>query len=1314
MARDDGRLISAKRAYNRAKEEGNRQEEARWANVIGDILKIRGEYVEALRWFRIDYDISVKYLPQKHLLPTCQSLGEVYLRLQHYNDALIYQKRHLELAKDADDLVEQQRATTQLGRTYHEILLRDDADHLAVRNAKKYFNSSMKLARILKENPPNNKSSFLTEYIDAHNNIGMLENELDNYEGAMSILLEGLRICDEEEVAQDYEGRSRLHNNLGTVYMALRLWDKAREHIENDVLICKRIGHCQGEAKGYINLGVLHFNVQKYEEANLCYHKALRLAKSMEDEHALVAQINENIETAKKAKQILDELKKEDQNFKKLTRKMESAKGTPLERKSLLQQNTSLDILIEKTRMIFAWLKHLEFAKRKKIVARKLCDKEKLGDSYLAIGESYQQLRNFKKSIKWLTKSLEVYKSIGNMEGQALAKVNIGNVLDSDGDWTGALNAFEEGYRIALEANLPSTQLSALQNMHYCYMIRFDNLEEVRRLQLEIDNLKAKNENLDQPIVAMDCCSETDTEGDENLSGCRSKDPSKSNSSRADSFDFVENLNDEAPLISFIQSRKSSPQRKTTNLKQSHVSAKPMDSSPQSLSIPTSSQQTVIGRKRVRMVISDDEDEVEHWKGELHNHPAECVATSDELKNKQSSASSALIFKDELPVTSKCASSSCSMSPKRTNSNEKVIKSLSTDERAIASDFVASGSRCDVDLSVSGSSLHKHKAFSLKLCSSSDDNEKRITFKIENEFMHVEPGLSVIGDKWSMEALKVDLACLYYIQLPEEKRSKGLLPIIKHMKCGGRDLESLEDFETLKEHSGKILVEVSVDGWVQKRLMKLYVDNCKELHETPNMTLLKRLYNSEVEDEVSATNCELQDISVTPLLNSLLTQKTIAMLDFSHNLLGNGTMEKLKQVFTSSEQSYGDLTLDLHCNRFGPTALFQICECPVLFARLEVLNLSGNHLTDACGSYISTILENCKALYSLNIERCSITSRTFQKVADALHDSSVLVHLSIGHNNPVSGNAITNLLAKLANLKRFSELNLNGLKLTKNVVDSLCQLAKTKCLTQLMVGGTGVGNDGAFQITEPFISGGQESIKLDLSSCGLTSTYVHKLSTSTMIHFILELNLGGNTLMQEGSNAIASMLTDQQCSVRVLILNKCCLGLVGVLKIIQALKENESVEELNLADNAVPDTHHLLEPKKSLEYSQPTPSIAESSPTKYDHLEVADSEDEAMELETNVSARQDDSCTSSYKRNSTLLECQYIQELTTAIEMANNLQLLDLSNNGFCAESAETLYRSWSVGSRDGLARKHIKDKTIHFSVVGNQCCRVKPCCRRD
>ncbi|KAH9625678.1 hypothetical protein KSS87_022713, partial [Heliosperma pusillum] len=213
MGKNDLELAEAKRSYRSAKEVGNRREEARWANVIGDILKNRGQYVEAIKWLRIDYEISSQFLLEKDLLPTCQSLGELYLRLEDFNQALNYQKEHLQRANDANDLVEQQRANTQLGRTYHELFFKKE-DHSALHKAKKHFNNAMTLARALKENPPDSKSSFLKEYIDSHNNIGMLDMDLDNLEAAEKILNKGLKICNEEEVSENEDGRSRLHHNL--------------------------------------------------------------------------------------------------------------------------------------------------------------------------------------------------------------------------------------------------------------------------------------------------------------------------------------------------------------------------------------------------------------------------------------------------------------------------------------------------------------------------------------------------------------------------------------------------------------------------------------------------------------------------------------------------------------------------------------------------------------------------------------------------------------------------------------------------------------------------------------------------------------------------------------------------------------------------------------------------------------------------------------------------------------------------------------------------------------------------------------------
>ncbi|XP_056168053.1 protein TONSOKU isoform X4 [Syzygium oleosum] len=1252
MARDEAQFKAAKRAYQSARDEGNRQEEARWANVIGDMLKNRGEYVEALKWLRIDYDVTTKHLPEKHLLPTCQSLGEMYLRLEFFEDALLYQKKHLELARDADDLVEQQRASTQLGRTYHEMFLRSADDHYSIRNAKKYFKSAMKLAKELKENPPTNKSSFLKEYIDAHNNIGMLEIDLDNLVEAQKILSKGLDICDEEEVIEDDDGRSRLHHNLGNVYTELRMWNEAREHIEKDIIICKRIGHCQGEAKGYINLGELHYRVQKYDEAILCYQKALDLAESMEDEDALVDQIKQNINTVKEAIKVMDELRLEEQNFKKLSRKSVSARGTGSERKCLLQQNKSLDCLIEKSSMIAAWLKHLEFAKRKKRIASELCDKEKLSDSYLVIGESYQKLRKFNEALKWYNKSWEIYKSIGNMEGQALVKINIGDVLDCDGNWAGALDSFEEGYRIAVEANLLSVQLSALENMHYSHMIRFDNVEEARRLQLLIDKLKqSESKELEAQKMAGDCCPETDTEGDDYLSNSRSStcsSPLTSNSYKRKLHNTVEELNDDAPLISLLHSKKVSPKFRTAApVEKCGNPVKHMMATSKSSSKSSGEVRKAVGRKRIRLVLSDDE-------GEMHTQAGASMAGPHSMDRAATSGG-----------------------------------------RNEATAAAAQGCR------------------------------QFVSFKIDNELIHVEAESFGSDDEFDIDSVKAELACLYYFHLSKEKRSKGLLPIIQQMIIEGKALPCLETVSSLRDHLGKGVVEVLVNGWVQKPLMKLYVECCEDLSEQPNMKLLKRLYDLEVsEDEVIVSECELQDVSVTPLLNALRVHGTIAMLNLSHNLLGNGTMEKLQQVLQSSGQSYGDLSLDLHCNRFGPTALFQICECPVLFERLVVLNISGNRLTDACGSYISTILKNCRALYSLNVERCSITSRTINKVAEALEAGSMLAQLYIGHNDLISGNAIICLLSKLATLERFSELSLSGLKLSKTVVDSLCQISKRLSLSGIMLGGTNIGTDGALQLSESLPFENQELVKLDLSFCGLTSKYFSRQTIDTLVCGIVELNLGGNLIKQEGISALASVLVHPQCGIKVLILNKCQLELSGVVEIIQALAENDSLKELNLAGNANEEEiksnsqmgPSLIHPASSLECSAAKEiDPAQNGPCtlnrECNQLEVADSEDGQTGIEPDASGV-NQSCASSWERIGAA-ESPFVEKLSMAIGMAKQLESLDLSNNRFSMNAAESFYAAW-LSSRGSLAHRHINKWTVHLSCQANKCCRWRPCCKRE
>uniref|UniRef100_A0ACD5YV70 Uncharacterized protein n=1 Tax=Avena sativa TaxID=4498 RepID=A0ACD5YV70_AVESA len=1326
---EEEEMKGAKRGYREAVAEGNREEEARWANVIGDIHKRRGEYVEALRWLRIDYEVTVKHLPQRHLIESCQSLGEVYLRLGQFSEALTYQKKHLQLAQESDNLVEQQRASTQLGRTYHEILLRSENDHSAIRNAKKYFKSAMHLVKALKGNASSEKSPYLKELIDAYNNMGMLELDLENFEEAEKLLLQGLKICDEEEVNQYDDARTRLHHNLGNLYTTLRSWKKARGHIEKDIAICREIRHLQGEAKGFINLGELHSQVQKYEDAKLCYNRALNIIKDLEDEDALVNQIHQNIETVTKAAEVLEELMEDEQKLKKLVRDTSSARGTTKERKLLLEQHAWLDNLIEKASMISAWQKHKEFSKRKKKVTNELCDKEKQSDALLCIGESYQKLRIFSKARKWYMKSWHMYRLIGNLEGQALAKVNIGNVLDSGGDWDLALEAFEEGYRIAMEGDLPSVQLSALENMQYSHMVRFNHIEEAKKLQKKIDDLKQILNQHEARSTISDYCPETESEGGDVSDNIL--DPVDSGH---DVNTYSEEPDDDVLLTSlFHRSRSSSNIKasKTHSIPKKVDTLSEMDEGTREVISKSCNNQS--GRKRVRMVISDDEDdespEIDQSKRILTSR-TDNLSTSEHIDNGANNR-----IKDTLqPSEPRDVHSICTPCPAEESicsfksgspighGNDGRDIGASSGGKPSASKPAESGSK--VCTPASYSQPQGRNAVGLQ---STDANHHFLEVRVGEHLVYLDANACICEAAFSIESLKVEVACIYYLQILDEKSSKGLFPIIGELKCCGNVLDGAESTDYIGQlASEEKCIDAVIEEWVPKRLMKLYIDFCTKLSEVPNKKLLKKLYNLEVsEDEIIVSDCGLQDLSITPFIDALRSHKTIAMLDLSHNMLGNQTIERLQEIFSSSSQTYGGLTLDLHCNRFGPTALFQICECAVMTERLEVLNLAGNRLTDGCSSYLFTILQKCKALYSLDVEQCSITSRTIQKMADALDEGSVLSHLSIGKNNPISSNAMLNLLSKLSSLKRFSQLSLTGIKLNKLMVDKLCFLAQSMCASGFLLGGTSIGPGGIIRLTEALCSSSQELLRLDLSNCGLTTPELSQICTNLSRINILDLNLGGNSINLEGCDAVGAILANPQCSLRSLTLDRCSLGFSGITRVIQALAGNEQLEELCLAEN----TNLALE--RTLNFDEDIQDVSTSTAHHHgndaeardntaqgnvdlDKMVVADSEDEAVNEDRHTASGASRSCASSCQRNS-YSGCQVIQELAEALISAKQLKVLDLSRNGLSEEAIQSLYSAWASGERgDGMVRKHVSKEVVHFSVDGMSCCGLRPCCRRD
>lgn len=154
-----------------------------------------------------------------------------------------------------------------------------------------------------------------------------------------------------------------------------------------------------------------------------------------------------------------------------------------------------------------------------------------------------------------------------------------------------------------------------------------------RRLQVEINKLKrSKDTELEKKDAKENCCSETDTEGsihtsDDHINSCGSP----------ETLAAFEDVNDDVPLISLLKSSRSSPKTKPTfkgKEKSPYCYIEVL--SPRGSTKLTSNQDIVTCRKRVRVVLSDDEDEmcaeVHHSKSRTRNHPVEDVATSDESR----------------------------------------------------------------------------------------------------------------------------------------------------------------------------------------------------------------------------------------------------------------------------------------------------------------------------------------------------------------------------------------------------------------------------------------------------------------------------------------------------------------------------------------------------------------------------------------------------------------------------------------------------------------------------------------------------------
>lgn len=141
--------LSRDKQNNKVK--GNWKEVATICNYLGELLRNDGRYEDAISEHETEFEMCQKIKDRMGIAIANRKIGECYCDMEEFEKAERFQKRYLEIVRELDSDIEQQRAHATLGRTY---LCRAEATgelRECLTKALESFNLSLDFALLLKD-----------------------------------------------------------------------------------------------------------------------------------------------------------------------------------------------------------------------------------------------------------------------------------------------------------------------------------------------------------------------------------------------------------------------------------------------------------------------------------------------------------------------------------------------------------------------------------------------------------------------------------------------------------------------------------------------------------------------------------------------------------------------------------------------------------------------------------------------------------------------------------------------------------------------------------------------------------------------------------------------------------------------------------------------------------------------------------------------------------------------------------------------------------------------------------------------------------
>ncbi|KAF2902906.1 hypothetical protein ILUMI_03283 [Ignelater luminosus] len=164
-------------------------------------------------------------------------IGEAYAHLKKYDEAVRYQQIHLNVAKEQNNRLEEQRALATLGHTYLDRYLdiENNPDKSPLNAAYKYFIKSLQVCESL---TGINKQEHKDMTARLLANMGIVKNHLGEYDKGIELIQKSINICKTYDLFEQLE---RSYFVLGELYLRRNEYSKAISQYNLAIEVAERL-----------------------------------------------------------------------------------------------------------------------------------------------------------------------------------------------------------------------------------------------------------------------------------------------------------------------------------------------------------------------------------------------------------------------------------------------------------------------------------------------------------------------------------------------------------------------------------------------------------------------------------------------------------------------------------------------------------------------------------------------------------------------------------------------------------------------------------------------------------------------------------------------------------------------------------------------------------------------------------------------------------------------------------------------------------------------------------------------------------------